>query len=188
VEKAQFKFVPVWEGPIEQYAMKFALKSVWRVQPDADLDDIMQEARILFLRCSERYWPEVETPQHFMALFKMSLMNKVINMANARTRSSRTRMGSITEQTPGTYEGYDRVEVNDLIASKKPEAIERLIRQLVKAKMKQRPIRKGKGPHYRRLRETTQQFLARVAHLGEGVDVVELVTQWVKGDVRVPNP
>ena len=48
-------FVPHWQGPIEGYTVNQAHKHLWRVTATHDFDDLMQEARIVYLRCERKY-------------------------------------------------------------------------------------------------------------------------------------
>lgn len=47
-----------------------------------DHDDYLQEAYCTFLRCATRY-PMLDTPQHFMSLFKRSWTNRVHDLARS---------------------------------------------------------------------------------------------------------
>lgn len=186
--KRRFKFVPTWEGPIEAWAIGYALTNVWRVQPEHDVDDIMQEARILFLRCRELYWPNVQEPKHFMALFKMAFTNKIINLSNRRTRRGEVQIDydSIEAKRRVADHALDEVDIYDLASANEP--LERLIRQLVDSTMSPRPMRLGKGQPFRRKRETTNQFLARIAGVDASTDVAALILGILQGDkVAIPH-
>lgn len=79
-------YIPKFEGPIEGWFINFSRANYWRVSRTVPWDDLAQEAYICFLRVSKKY-PETETPQHFMALFKTSWTNKFIDLANQDTRN-----------------------------------------------------------------------------------------------------
>ena len=79
-------YSPTFKGAIEGYVANFAAKHGWRVSRLHQRDDIMQEAYLIFDRCVKAY-PDVETPQHFMALFKRAWFNHFTDMANDDTRS-----------------------------------------------------------------------------------------------------
>ena len=71
---------PVWKGPIEGYAVNYINANMWKLQATMELPDAVQEAWLVFEKCATRY-PDVDTPQHFMALFKTALRNRVLDMA-----------------------------------------------------------------------------------------------------------
>lgn len=68
-------YLPEFKGSIEGYCVNFLAKNLWRLGPTHDREDAMQEARLTFLRCAARY-PLLDTPQHFMALFKTTWANE----------------------------------------------------------------------------------------------------------------
>lgn len=88
-KKTDAQYVPRWEGPVEGYATNQVTRALWRVARTHDRDDLMQEARIVFWRCSRAY-PVLDTPEHFMALYKTALRNRVHELANKNTRTPAT--------------------------------------------------------------------------------------------------
>ena len=93
-------YVPEWKGPIEGYVVNFLSKQLWRVRPLLEHDDAMQEAYLVFLRTAARY-PMMDTPQHFMALFKTSWTNEFHDLSrkatNARIAVSMSDLGGTDE-------------------------------------------------------------------------------------------
>lgn len=79
-------FTPEFKGPIEGYVVNFMNKNYFKVARTLERSDVMQEAYVVFMRVASTY-PEVEAPQHFMALFKTSWYNHFTNLANADTAS-----------------------------------------------------------------------------------------------------
>ncbi len=79
-------YSPEFTGPIEGYVVNFMKKHYWKVERTQTRDDVLQEARLVFLRCREKY-QDLDTPQHFMALFKRAWANEFIDLANADTAS-----------------------------------------------------------------------------------------------------
>jgi hypothetical protein len=69
------KHVPEFKGSIEGYVVNYLRRHLWRIAATHDHADAMQEAYAVFLRTAAHY-PMVETPQHFMALFKTSWNNE----------------------------------------------------------------------------------------------------------------
>lgn len=79
-------YVPEWKGPIEGYVVNFLSKQLWRVRPLLEHDDAMQEAYLVFLRTAARY-PLMDTPQHFMSLFKTSWSNEFHDLSRKATKA-----------------------------------------------------------------------------------------------------
>lgn len=78
-------WVPVFEGTFYNTARAMAIKHVWRVRPMLDVEDLVQEAALVFYRCADKYYPEqCSTPKHFMGLFVMSLSNRITSLASDR--------------------------------------------------------------------------------------------------------
>lgn len=72
--RAVLDWSPSWEGPLEQWAVKFIKRNQWRCDKIYDFDDLKQEAYLIFLRISEKY-PRVVEARHFTGLYKIALSN-----------------------------------------------------------------------------------------------------------------
>ena len=71
---------PLFAGPIEGWTVNYCKVNFWRVQSSMMWDDVMQEANVVFLRCQAKY-PDIETPQHFMALYKTAWTHHFTDLA-----------------------------------------------------------------------------------------------------------
>lgn len=78
-------YTPQWKGPIEGYVVNFATRHLWKVQATMERADVLQEAYLVYMRCADKY-PAMDTPQHFMSLFKTSWSRRFTDLANADTR------------------------------------------------------------------------------------------------------
>ena len=65
------------------WAVKLAARSVWRVAPAMDLDDLVQDAHMVWLRCEQRYGTGLAAP-HRMALFKTAYQRHLDRLARKR--------------------------------------------------------------------------------------------------------
>ena len=74
------QYNPVWSKEIEGYTCNFMKKNFWRVQAHMEYTDAMQEAKLLFLKLKHKYG-SMDTPQHFMAIYKVSLVNEFNEIA-----------------------------------------------------------------------------------------------------------
>jgi hypothetical protein len=79
------QYNPVWAGPVEGYTVNFLKKNFWRVQAHMEYQDAVQEAQLLFIHLKRKYGC-LDTPQHFMALYKVSLTNEFHELANRNSK------------------------------------------------------------------------------------------------------
>lgn len=78
------RYRPRFPGPIQGYATNTIKHFYPALCADHEFDDLLQEAYIVFMKCSKAYMPPAGTlniPAHFMNYFKRGLTNKLINMA-----------------------------------------------------------------------------------------------------------
>lgn len=105
---------PEWKGPIEGYVVNFLTKSLWRLTPLHDRDDALQEAYVVFLRCAAKY-PLMDTPQHFMSLFKTAWVNEFNDLSVKATKARKaipvSQLGRVDE------DGDEVVVVADVAGS-----------------------------------------------------------------------
>ena len=78
-------FNPIYPGPIEGWTVNYCKQHFWRVERSMEWADLMQESYIVFLRCLAKY-PDLETPQHFMALYKRAWCHELNDLAEKDTR------------------------------------------------------------------------------------------------------
>lgn len=97
-------YLPEFKGPIEGWVVNHATKNYWKVSRTLERADLMQEAYIVFMRCAGKY-SDMDTPQHFMALYKTAWTRHFTDMANADTESR-----FITEMPRSRYDDNE-VEV-----------------------------------------------------------------------------
>ena len=76
---------PVYAGPIQGYVANSIPANLWKVDRLHTRDDLMQESYLVFVRCASKY-PVIDTPQHFMALFKMAWSRHLIDLAKKTTK------------------------------------------------------------------------------------------------------
>lgn len=65
---------PSWNDEVQCWTAAFLYRNQWRCDVIHGIDDLMQDAYLLFVKVSERY-PRVITQQAFMKLYKASLRN-----------------------------------------------------------------------------------------------------------------
>lgn len=78
-------YVPRYEGAIEGYVNNFLRANFWRVAATMQYEDVTQEAYVVFLRLAAKYGV-LDTPQHFMALFKTAWFNHFTDLTHADSK------------------------------------------------------------------------------------------------------
>lgn len=78
--------LPPFKGPIEGYVVNHVKRNFWRVEKNMEYEDVMQDANVIYLKLALKYH-DIDTPQHFMALFKTSWNNHFTDLSNAETAS-----------------------------------------------------------------------------------------------------
>lgn len=102
-------YIPEWKGPIEGYVVNSLKREIWRIKRTHDHDDAMSEAYLVFLRCAGKY-PIVDTPQHFMALFKSAWACQLIDLSKKATKAN----ALIPESNLESDEGLQHEPVGEL--------------------------------------------------------------------------
>jgi hypothetical protein len=96
-------YLPEWKGPVEGYVVNFLKKNYWRVAATHEYEEAMQEARLVFLVCASHY-PLLDTPQHFMALFKRTLENEFHDLSEKATKARALLPEQMDEDGPSMYD------------------------------------------------------------------------------------
>lgn len=78
---------PDFDGELEGYVHNQLKRHFWRVSKTLAYDDVMQEARLVFVECRARYCP-IDTPQHFMSLFKTAWYRRFTDLAYTSSRKT----------------------------------------------------------------------------------------------------
>lgn len=158
-------WAPCWDNVVAS-AKTMCKKHLWRVSPLHDFDDLLQEARVAFLICQDRY-PRVTEARHFYSLWRRAFNNTITELAR-RARVTISGMSDAPDGDGGTISifdavpaapawGYERFQASVAAA---PDPVRRL---LAVTDLKGRP-RRHKG-HPAGGRETTNEYLCRMAGL-----------------------
>jgi DNA-directed RNA polymerase specialized sigma24 family protein len=85
-KRVRLSWHPTWTPEIEKWTAHQVKKNLWRFDSTHDLEDVMQEARLLF-HVLERKYPIVNEAAHFFTLFKTSLSRMFIDKARKRQKT-----------------------------------------------------------------------------------------------------
>src|SRR5258706_12980921 len=79
------KWTPFWGNEYAGYATNLNRSNHWRVDPINDMDDLLQDAYLIFSKVKDAY-PRVIEARHFMALYKRALINSLHDKSSYKTR------------------------------------------------------------------------------------------------------
>ena len=91
--------IPEFTGPFKAWATSYAYKNVWRYKSMYEVDDLIQEAALKFCICAQRYKVKADEPQHFMALFKTSVIRHFHSLARGSRKALISRNWSRTRSS-----------------------------------------------------------------------------------------
>ncbi len=163
---------PQWTDEVLGYATKYLARHAWRVKPQMELDDMLQEAYILFMRLVERY--DFATPSHFMAMWKRCLHNEVNNWAGRRTKMRHEYVSDkMLNDLPDR--GSDNDAAWDQYVSEASGCVGKLI-AATKTRIRRPRRRRSDGT-----RLTTNEYLCRFAGVSPTVPLRRLFEVWLSG-------
>lgn len=170
--RVRASFQPEWSGSVEGWVVNYINAHLWRVRPQFEFDDLFQEAYVCFAVCCERY-PAVIDPPHFMALFKRTFTNRVVDMSNRRTKDKAFSYDENSELGPPPNSG-DLLERQqrlcpemmaaeaDMLVADAPSPIQELVATIQSAPEELLGFLRGETTG---LRETMEDRLARLGGL-----------------------
>lgn len=182
LSRIQLNFVPEWEGAVQGWVVNYIKKNVWRVEPELDFDDLLQEAYLKYHKMTQ-YYPEVVEVRHFMSLFQISFINHLHRLSNKRTRKG---MYVSEYFTPNG----DPVQAVDMQEAEPVDLYEAELRMLLEdapkplAILAVRMLNSETRPVHRRSvggrRETTENYLCRLAGCTKTFKIVDAIKNWLK--------
>jgi len=141
-----------------------------------DVDDLMGEARYVFVKCFRKYWDDEKpiSPEHFAGLFRTSFTNAVHKIALkrsvkhiARNATDVRRRENWMERRQGRFYGFGEVNLD---MSSAPPHLQNIVYFLTKSSR----------PPKRKPRETVNDFMRRVGRVQADRDVVSEMLSFLK--------
>ena len=90
-------YIPCWEGPVKGWAVKEVKRNLWRMGNAYEFDDLLQDAYVAFLEVRTKY--SVNSPQHFMGLFKTTFRNMLHDLAVQRVPTADVEVEDVVNPT-----------------------------------------------------------------------------------------
>lgn len=157
---------PKWDPEIKGWTIKYVVKNKWRYEYVNDIEDLMQDAYLVYIKVCDSY-PRVVDAPHFMALYKTSLRN----MLHDKSREYGRKLSIIDEQlSPDDSECSDSIcaghtttnygTVGAILASGPPEL--RLFLQFIQNDKNLEELRK---PQRTKRGEPRKNFDQRIASM-----------------------
>lgn len=102
--RVELEWKPKWEPEVRGWAYNYIAQNRWRVDGINDIEDLMQDAYVVFLKVADTY-PRVIEPRHFMALYKTSLRNFLLDKARHFERCKNVvDINAVLDTAPNTEE------------------------------------------------------------------------------------
>ena len=110
--RKQLVMFSAWSKEIEGWTTKQIAQNLWRFDSSEDHDDVMQEARILFLKI-ERKYPAVTEPSHLFALYRTAISRMFIDKARARRRriADKVSIDDVVELPESPLQNYGHLSI-----------------------------------------------------------------------------
>jgi DNA-directed RNA polymerase specialized sigma24 family protein len=147
-----------------------ARKSYWRVAGWYDLDDLIQDGYICYLKCHEKYPAELNR-RNFMALVQRTFQNHINKLAITKSRQLDAPLDSLS-LAESVEDHLDALSLPDheeqmfnVLVSELPEKFRELVRILMKDHELAMSRPQSTGP------ETRNAWLCRIAGIDPGTDV-----------------
>lgn len=99
-----------WDGTFENYARKVIRSNLWRVRRVMDKEDFVQEAALLFYYMLDRYGDTVDSPQHFMGLYKTALDRQIHDLSKKSTKVRENEVAEHALIVTSNTEGDDAID------------------------------------------------------------------------------
>lgn len=81
-------YCPRWDKTFHGRTVNIARTFYPKLATDYEMDDLVQEGYIIFLRCKRKYKGTVDNPKWFMSLYSRALTNLYINLLTKVKRYS----------------------------------------------------------------------------------------------------
>lgn len=177
MERVRMRYVPQWEGPIEGMVANMARKHLWRMPPDVEKDDLVQDGFVLFTKCAAKYGATVTEARHFMALMSKAMYRRITDLANDRTDRHEVSAEAVSNpgemDRPATCRHLEDLEVR-LMMEDAPEVVRRL--SVALHATEQQSFARVGG-----VRETHSDYYARVAGAPSGRRLMRQINKFVAG-------
>lgn len=138
---------------VRKWIARTARENFWRVQSFYEIDDLIQDGYICYMKVRSRY-PQAKKPAHIMRLLQVTFKNHIQDLARRRTIERR-----VMETEAVRYSNFIDPESHALFQSA-PDYVKEFFRFVLSDASKK--LRTPYGPNYRgRGRETTHERLCR---------------------------
>ncbi len=84
-------------GAVEGWSVNYIIRHAWRTRPEFDVDDLRQEAFLVYRKVIDKYSVKATSEKHLMALYKRSLANRIQNIANRSSVRNRVERAAVID-------------------------------------------------------------------------------------------
>jgi hypothetical protein len=161
----------------------FLHKNYWRVQNHMEYQDAMQEAKLVFVRVKNKYG-NLDTPKHFMSLFKTSWVREFHDLAIRDTaiREAECVMQSVDSDEDYIYDSVGETDNEGMLyimIQQAPDEVKKVLKLFlitpIEVLYQMKFIWKWRG----KKSEFDNQHLCEILKLKEGTDVIGKVVEYL---------
>lgn len=143
-----------------------AKKNLWRVTAHHDIDDLIQDAFLVYVRIQRRY-PDA-TPAQQLRLFQRSYLNHIHNLARQVSKSRAVSLDLVETQPPCEFSHLMRT------ISEAPDIVRKVIVALATKQVPKYRVR------HDNTRQTTSELMCRMIGIEPTVNVHSLLINYLK--------
>lgn len=179
-------YKPTFKGPVEGWVMNQLKADYWRVETTLSWLEALQEAHIVFLRCCKKFPSEAarDTPQAFMALFKMAWRNQFNDLSNYDSKHRVCVHMPTREESEEEIEQPGDLDNDGMLAimiEQAPTEVRTVLAVMLNAPTELLEMADTAWRRGGRNKAGSSKHLAALLGLDPGVDAVRLVEDYFNG-------
>lgn len=173
-------YAPEYKGAIEGYVINFLKSNFWRVSTHMEYEDILQESYVIFLKLKNKY-DEIDTPQHFMSLFKTAWFNHFTDLSHKDTNlrcmvsSTNDEDGQLTDYIIGETDNEGALR---MLIKQAPEEVRMVIQLFLNAPTELLELASTAWKDSGHNSDKGNGLLCKLLGFQEGTDVISIVKNY----------
>jgi hypothetical protein len=179
-------YKPAFKGPIEGFVVNQLKHDYWRVQATLSWLEVLQEANIVFLRCCKKFPVDKkhDTPEAFMALFKMAWRNQFTDLSNYDSKHRVCVHMPVDEETGEEMEVIGEVDHDGMLAimiEQAPSEVRTVLAVMLNAPTELLDMATKSWRKRGHKEALASRHLSIMLGLDPGVDAVKIVEDYFHG-------
>lgn len=144
-------FDPQFDSSVEGYTVKFISRHYWRLRDRMEFEDLMQDARIVFIRCKRNFRYDCPTAGQFMGYYKRALFNHITELCRGTQKAPEVDL--LTDEGQDLAESLAATLIGEtdnsgallVMVSQAPQEVQKILKILLNPNDEQRrALRNGR--------------------------------------------